>query len=331
MKKKQVIAGVIAAVLFVFIGVSSVGMNIADKVITDKLGMNSVIMDSSSLYGFPMENFVGIVKVDGDMMDSAGSSSYFSTGGYNHDATVEYIEALSEASNNVGILLYVNSGGGYSYIGDDLYLELMEYKEETGRPIYAYFDSIAASAAYYAAMSADEIYANRMTTTGSIGVYMTVYDMTELYDKLGIEEYMIRSGDNKGIGGGGQEVTEEYLAIEQAQVDEMYELFIDVIEQGRGMNRNDIYALADGRTFTASQALDNGLIDGICRYEEYQDKVLEYVGGDAVFYEQTAEMDAFTAMFGSILNSIPKSDNQAILEFIESHENGGVHYESICQ
>lgn len=331
MKKKQVIAGVIAAVLFVFIGVSSVGMNIVDKVITDKLGMNSVTMDSSSLYGFPMENFVGIVKVDGDMMDSAGSSSYFSTGGYNHDATVEYIEALSEASNNVGILLYVNSGGGYSYIGDDLYLELMEYKEETGRPIYAYFDSIAASAAYYAAMSADEIYANRMTTTGSIGVYMTVYDMTELYDKLGIEEYMIRSGDNKGIGGGGQEVTEEYLAIEQAQVDEMYELFIDVIEQGRGMNRNDIYALADGRTFTASQALDNGLIDGICRYEEYQDKVLEYVGGDAVFYEQTAEMDAFTAMFGSILNSIPKSDNQAILEFIESHENGGVHYESICQ
>ena len=330
MKKKQVIAGVIAAVLFVFIGVSSVGMNIVDKVITDKLGMNSVTMDSSSLYGFPMENFVGIVKVDGDMMDSA-DSSYFSAGGYNHDATVEYIEALSEASNNVGILLYVNSGGGYSYIGDDLYLELMEYKEETGRPIYAYFDSIAASAAYYAAMSADEIYANRMTTTGSIGVYMTVYDMTELYDKLGIEEYMIRSGDNKGIGGGGQEVTEEYLAIEQAQVDEMYELFIDVIEQGRGMNRNDIYALADGRTFTASQALDNGLIDGICRYEEYQDKVLEYVGGDAVFYEQTAEMDAFTAMFGSILNSIPKSDNQAILEFIESHENGGVHYESICQ
>ncbi len=331
MKKKQVIAGVIAAVLFVFIGVSSVGMNIVDKVITDKLGMNSTTMESSALYGFPTGNFVGIVKVDGDMMDSAGSSSYFSTGGYNHDATVDYIEALSEAGNNVGILLYVNSGGGYSYIGDDLYLELMEYKEETGRPIYAYFDSIAASAAYYAAMSADEIYANRMTTTGSIGVYMTVYDMTELYDKLGIEEYMIRSGDNKGIGGGGQEVTEEYLAIEQAQVDEMYEIFIDVIEQGRGMDRDDIYALADGRTFTASQALDNGLIDGICRYEEYQEQVLEYVGGNAVYYEQTAEMDAFSAMFGSILNAIPKSDNQAILEFIESHENGGVRYESICQ
>ena len=180
-------------------------------------------------------------------------------------------------------------------------------------------------------MSADEIYANRMTTTGSLGVYMTIMDMTGLYEKLGITEYMIKSGDNKGIGGGGQEVTEEYLAIEQAQVDEMYELFIDVIEQGRGMNRNDIYALADGRTFTASQALDNGLIDGICRYEEYQDKVLEYVGGDAVFYEQTAEMDAFTAMFGSILNSIPKSDNQAILEFIESNESGVNHYESICQ
>ena len=325
MKKKQVIAGVIAAVLFVFIGVTSVGMNILDKSVSKMMGET----DSSYMYGFPEDDFVGIVKVDGDMMESA-DSSYFSTSGYNHTATVEYIEALSEAENNVAILLYVNSGGGYTYIGDDLYLELMEYKEETGRPIYAYFDSIAASAAYYAAMSADEIYANRMTTTGSIGVYMTVYDMTELYDKLGIKEYMIKSGDNKGIGGGGQEVTEEYIAIEQAQVDEMYELFIDIIAEGRDMDPADIYPIADGRTFTANQALELDLIDGIARYEDYKEQVLDYMEPGVVYYEQDAEMDAFTAMFGSILNSVPKSDNQVMLEYIQSLENGGAHYESIC-
>lgn len=330
MKKKQIIAGVIAAILFVFIGVSSVGMNILDKVIMKATGMDASSMSSSYTYGFPAGDFMGIVKIDGDMMDSA-DSSYFSTDGYNHDATVKYIEALSEAENNVGILLYVNSGGGYSYIGDDLYLELMEYKEETGRPIYAYFDSIACSAAYYAAMSADEIYANRMTTTGSIGVYMTVYDMTGLYEKLGITEYMIRSGDNKGIGGGGQEVTEDYLAIEQAQVDEMYQLFIDVIEEGRGMDRDDIYPLADGRTFTASQAKENGLIDGISRYEEYKEQVLTYVGDNVTYYEQSDEMDAFSSLFGAVLESIPKSDNQVILEFIEGNESGVNRYESICQ
>ena len=323
MKKKQVIAGVIAAILFVFIGVTSVGMNIMDKAMTGIMGTDSYA------YGFPMGDFVGIVKVDGDMMDSV-DSSYFSTGGYDHAATIEYIEALSEAENNVAILLYVNSGGGYTYIGDDLYLELMEYKEETGRPIYAYFDSIAASAAYYAAMSADEIYANRMTTTGSIGVYMTIYDMTELYEKLGIKEYMIKSGDNKGIGGGGQEVTEDYIAIEQAQVDEMYELFIDIIAEGRDMDKADIYPIADGRTFTANQALELDLIDGIARYEEYKEQVLGYMGDGVVYYEQNAEMDAFSMMFGSILESIPKSDNQIIIEFIESHENGGGRYESIC-
>ena len=326
MKKKQVVAGVIAAVLFVFIGVTSVGMNILDKSFSKMMGET----DSSYAYGFPMGDFVGIVKVDGDMMDSA-DSSYFSTGGgYNHTATIDYIEALSEAENNVGILLYVNSGGGYTYIGDDLYLELMEYKEETGRPIYAYFDSIAASAAYYAAMSADEIYANRMTTTGSIGVYMTVYDMTELYEKLGIKEYMVKSGDNKGIGGGGQEVTEEFIAIEQAQVDEMYELFIDIIAEGRDMDPADIYPIADGRTFTANQALELNLIDGIARYEDYKEQVLGYMGDDVVYHEQNAEMDAFTAMFGSILNAIPKSDNQVMLEYIQSLENGGARYESIC-
>ncbi|MBQ8247487.1 MAG: signal peptide peptidase SppA [Lachnospiraceae bacterium] len=329
MKKKQVIAGVIAAILFVFIGATSVGMNILDKVVMNAAGISSDTMDSSYAYGFPIGDFMGIVKIDGDMMESA-DSSYFSTGGYNHDATIDYIEALAEADNNVGILLYVNSGGGYTYIGDDLYLELMEYKEETGRPIYAYFDSIAASAAYYAAMSADEIYANRMTTTGSIGVYMTVYDMTELYNKLGIKEYMIKSGDNKGIGGGGQAVTEEYIAIEQAQIDEMYELFVDIIEKGRGMNREDIYAIADGRTFTANQALELDLIDGIARYEDYKEQVLGYMGDGVVYHEQSNEVDPFTAMFGSVINAIPKSDNQAILEFIESNESGVTHYESIC-
>lgn len=329
MKKKQVIAGVIAAILFVFIGATSVGMNILDKVVMNAAGISSDTMDSSYAYGFPIGDFMGIVKIDGDMMESA-DSSYFSTGGYNHDATIDYIEALAEADNNVGILLYVNSGGGYTYIGDDLYLELMEYKEETGRPIYAYFDSIAASAAYYAAMSADEIYANRMTTTGSIGVYMTVYDMTELYNKLGIKEYMIKSGDNKGIGSGGQAVTEEYIAIEQAQIDEMYELFVDIIEKGRGMNREDIYAIADGRTFTANQALELDLIDGIARYEDYKEQVLGYMGDGVVYHEQSNELDPFTAMFGSVINAIPKSDNQAILEFIESNESGVIHYESIC-
>lgn len=324
MKKKQIIAGVIAAILFVFIGVTSVGTNMVEKLVFN--GMQS---DSSYLYGFPKEDFVGIVTINGTMMDSAGSSSYFSTEGYNHEATIQYIKALAEADNNVGILLYVNSGGGYTYIGDDLYLELMKYKEVTGRPIYAYFDSIAASAAYYASMSADEIYANRMTTTGSIGVYMTVMDMTGLYEKLGIKEYMIRSGDNKGIGGGGQEVTEEFLEIEQAQVDEYYELFIDVIEKGRGMNREDIYPLADGRTFTATQALEVNLIDGISRYEDYKDQVLTYFDGDVVYY-QANNVNTFTSLFGAIIESLPKSDNQVIFEYIESYERGVNRYESIC-
>ena len=333
MKKKQIIAGVIAAALFIVIGVSSVCTNTFSSIISNSFSssMSDAMMSDVSMYGFPLENFMGVVEIDGDMMFSEGTSYFSAPAGYNHTATIDYIEALAKAENNVGILLYVNSGGGYTYIGDDLYLELMEYKEETGRPIYAYFDSIAASAAYYAAMSADEIYANRMTTTGSIGVFMTIYDMTELYDKLGIKEYMIRSGENKGVGGGGQEVTEEYLAIEQSQVDEYYNLFIDIIAQGRGLSRDEILPIADGRTFTAQQALELDLIDGIARYEDYKEQVLGYMGDGVVYHEMSSEMSSFGSLFGSIMESVPKSENQAILEFIESHENGGNRYESICQ
>ena len=327
MKKKQIIAGVIAAVLFVFIGVSNVGMNLVEKAF---LSMPAMSMDTTSgAYGFPLGDFVGIVKIDGDMMDSAESSYYFSSGGYNHSATIDYIEALSEAENNVGILLYVNSGGGYTYIGDDLYLELMEYKEETGRPIYAYFDSIAASAAYYASMSADEIYANRMTTTGSIGVYSTYYDMSELYNKLGVKEIIVKSGDNKAVGSPGQVMTDEQIAIEQSQVDYMYEIFVDVVEKGRNMDRDKVYEIADGRAYDAEQALELDLIDGIARYEDYRAQVLSYFDDGTVFYDQDSNYSAFAYMFGEVLESMPKSDNQVIIDFIESKENGGAKYESI--
>lgn len=325
MKKKQLIALVVAALLFIVVGVVGVGSNLVANLL---FGSGSDSSDELAYY--PTEDFVAVVDIVGTIQDLGAESYFTSTGEYNHTTCVEYIEELTDVENNVGILLYIDSPGGYANIGDDLYLELLEYKDETGRPIYAYFDSLAASAAYYAAMTADEIYANRMTTTGSIGVYSTAYDMSELYNKLGIKEVIIKSGKNKAMGSAGTPMTQEQIDILQEQVDYIYETFVDVVVAGRGLDRNTVYKLADGRSYTAEQALEYDLIDGICRYEEYRDMVIEKFDGDVVIYDKESTVSPFAGLFGELKDITPKSDYQAITEFIEKKENGGYIYESIC-
>ena len=323
MNKKQMIAVVIAVLLFVGAGLIGFGTNVISSLLMPD---NSSEGDSKS---FPTKDFVGVVEIVGTIQDLGEENVFSSTGEYNHTTAVRYIEELTEAENNVALLLYIDSPGGYANIGDDLYLELMEYKEETGRPIYAYFDSMAASAAYYAAMAADEIYANRMTTTGSIGVYSAYYDLSGLFEEIGVKEVIIKSGKNKAMGSSGTPMTDEQLAIVQSEIDYIYEIFVDVVVAGRGLDRQTVYTLADGRGYTAEQALEYDLIDGICRYEEYREKVKENLGGNVTFYDKNSFASPFADLLGKLGNLTPKSDYQVITEFMEKNENGGYKYESI--
>ena len=123
------------------------------------------------------------------------------------------IDYLISDSYNKGIILYIDSGGGGTYESDEMYLALKRYKEETGRPIYAYYGPTAASGAVYISMAADEIYANRMSMLGSIGVRMTYYNTKELMDKLGVKEISITSGRNKTMMSSMEELTDEQRAI----------------------------------------------------------------------------------------------------------------------
>ena len=110
---------------------------------------------------------------------------------------MEYIDRLMMDDHNRGILLYVDSPGGTVYESEELYDRLQEYRDLTGRPIWCYMAHYAASGGYMAAVASDKIYANMNTVTGSIGVIMSGYDMTGLYEKLGIRYYSITSGDYK--------------------------------------------------------------------------------------------------------------------------------------
>ncbi len=212
--------------------------------------------------------YVGVIDISGTIQESY--DGYPVDGRYSHSWALNCVDRYADDDLNKGIILYINSPGGGIYESDELYNKLMDYKEETGRPVYAYMAQEAASGGLYVAMAADEIMANRMTLTGSIGVIMSSLDLTGLYEKFGIEENTIVSGENKDMFSNMEKEQEDIL---QQMIDEYYGYFVDVISERRGLDESFVREISDGRIYTAKQAKELGLIDNIGTYDEF----LEYV------------------------------------------------------
>ena len=188
---------------------------------------------------------------------------------YNHKWLLETIEKLEEDKRTVALLLYIDSPGGGVYQSDEVYLRLMQYREKTKKPVYAYFASLAASGGYYIGCAADKIYANRNTLTGSIGVIAGNFtDVTGLMGKIGVKSETIHAGRNKIMGHPTVPVTDEQRAIMQSVADECYGQFTAIVSERRGLDAETVRGLADGRIYTARQALEAGLVDGIATHDE---------------------------------------------------------------
>lgn len=336
MKKKQMIGIIVAGIVFIAVCVTGVLSN----VLTSKLAANQK-ESSKDFWGtfmsemekeveLPTEDFIGVIDVVGTIQPSSSSSSWTSTGEeYDHDLYMTYIDQLMDANNNKGILLYVDSPGGTVYESDELYLKLMEYKETTNRPVYAYFASEACSGGYYISMAADKIYANRNCWTGSIGVIVSLTNCKKLYDKLGIKEIDITSGKNKAMGSAGLNLTDEQYDILQSLVDEAYDQFTDIVSKGRGMDIATVKKLADGRIYSAKQAKEAGLIDENGSLGDLKAVIQEENGlPDSITYHDPneSEMDFFSSLMGFANQFKEKSDTELAVDIIENRGNGVLMY-----
>jgi protease-4 len=169
--------------------------------------------------------------------------------------------------------------------------------------------------------AADRIAANPNTTTGSIGVYIALTDMSGLYGKLGIETVLVRSGDNKGVGVEGVPITGEQRAVYQSVVDESYERFLSLVAKGRALPPDEVRAFSDGRIYTGSQALELGLVDELGEW----DAVLEAFGeetGAAAFYPSFSRQTRVARLMGAVLGEWPKSDAESMLKAAGSMPTG---------
>ena len=182
MKNKQIIGLVVAGAVFIVTGVTSV--------LTNTLSANTMAEDVTTMlageleFDPPADDYIGVVNVVGTIQEQTQSTVLDTSSGYQHNTTMDYIDNLMDDSDNKGILLYVDSPGGAVYESEELHDKLIEYKETTGRPIWTYMAHYAASGGYMTSVTGDKIYANKNTVTGSIGVIMSGYDMSGLYEEF---------------------------------------------------------------------------------------------------------------------------------------------------
>ena len=318
MKKKQMTGLIVAAALFIVTGAASVLTDtIADKRAEE---YKSILSDlnSSTAFDTPSENYIAVVCVEGTIQQQTETGPLDAASGYRHNDTMNFIDYLMQDSYNKGILLYVDSPGGTVYESDELYDKLEEYKETTGNPVWDYMAHYAASGGYMISMAADKIYANQNTTTGSIGVIMSGYDLSGLYEKLGIRYVSITSGENKDS----SKLTDEQIDIYQMQINEYYEKFVGIVADGRDMTAEEVKALADGRTYTASQALNHGLIDEIDTYSNMQDAMSSELGTTRFYQMESSDNSILASLLSDVKESLPKSEAQVLRETAAELESG---------
>ncbi len=309
MKKKQVVSVAIVCVLVIITGLIGAGAASGRKKEKKRVG-----------------DYVSVIRISGTIgevsYDLYGNEVSLSAG-----SICSYLDSVASDDRNKGVFLSIDSPGGYVYDSDKIYLALMDYKEATGRPIVAACTSMMCSGAYYIACAADKIYAERTATVGSIGVYMEHVDVSKLCEKVGVSGEYIRSSENKAMGNYYNPLTDEQRAIYQADIDESYERFLDIVRTSRGYkNEEELRGICDGRHYTAAQGLLNGLIDGIKDINDVLADFEEEIGAYTEDYPYVAEEDWLSALIGRVTSALPMSDASYLDKILKSGTGRAMYY-----
>ncbi|MGQ9689362.1 MAG: signal peptide peptidase SppA [Desulfobaccales bacterium] len=180
----------------------------------------------------------------------------------------EELEKAGRDPRVKAVVLRINSPGGSVSAADMIYHAIIRFKEERRVPVVACFMSLAASGGYYVAQAADEIVAHPTTLTGSIGVVAMKFNVKGLMNKVGLDQDTVKSGPWKDFWSPFRPATGAEKQMMQAIIDDFHRRFVAVVERHRGLSRQEVQKVADGRIFTASQAQELHLVDQVGYLED---------------------------------------------------------------
>ena len=235
------------------------------------------------------------------------------TNTYSRGSVLNQIKEAKGNPNVKAILLSVNSPGGGVYETAELYNAL----KNSGKDVYVSMKKMAASGGYYVSTPAKKIFVNTETTTGSLGVIMSYVSAQKFLNDHGIKQETIRSGEQKAVGGLTEDLPESTRKILQEQNKEAYERFVKAIAEGRHLSEDEVKKLADGRTYTGTQAVANKLADKVGTEDELIDLIKEEKGmSNPTVIELRADKTA-----ESLISRFVKASTKSFISELNSEVN----------
>jgi protease-4 len=220
---------------------------------------------------------IALLQVSGMIADEVGGGVF---GGAKHPVRQlrRELEQAADDDDVKGVILAVDSPGGTITASDEILELLRRFKKKTGKKVVVHMGALCASGGYYISSGADEIVAEPTTITGSIGVILQTFNVAQLLEKLHVENVTLKAGANKDLLNPFRPRSPEQERIIQGMIDHAYERFVQVVSEGRGLTPDEVKQLADGRIYTADEALRLKLIDRIGYREDALEEAKRLTG-----------------------------------------------------
>jgi protease-4 len=195
-----------------------------------------------------------LIEINGEI-DSEGSGSA--------DTVIPALNKAFADSGSAAVILRINSPGGSPVQAGIIVDEILRLKKiYTQKKLYVVVDEICASGGYYIAAAADDIYVNKASIVGSVGVLMDGFGFTGLMDKLGVERRLLTAGENKGFLDPFSPQSAKHKAHAVEMLEEIHSQFIAVVRAGRGKRLKETPETFSGLYWTGARAVQMGLADG---------------------------------------------------------------------
>lgn len=220
-----------------------------------------------------------VVEIKGEIASGSNASA---------ELIVAAMRSAFEDSGSRAVVLLINSPGGSPVQAGIINDEMARLKAKYDKPLYAVVEESCASAAYYIASAADEIFVDKASIVGSIGVLMDGFGFTGVMDKVGVERRLLTAGENKGFLDPFSPMSEKQHEYAQKMLDQIHAQFIGVVKKGRGDRLHETPEIFSGLFWTGQQAIELGLadklgsVDYVAREVVKAEEVVDYTRRDNV-------------------------------------------------
>lgn len=204
------------------------------------------------------EDHIAILYAEGEIQPTATSPLYETEPAITEKVANELIK-LKNDEHVKAVVFRINSPGGSAFVSEQIWRQVVELKKV--KPIVVSMGNVAASGGYYISCAANKIVAEPTTLTGSIGIFGIFPNITGLLNKIAITTDVVKTNTYSDLGDMSRPMREDEKKLIQGYVERGYDTFVTRCADGRGLSKDSINAIGQGRVWTGSQALERGLVD----------------------------------------------------------------------